>query len=728
VSISTTGSIPRRFIPPPRRDKKQSFARQNLRWNPITGALDPSAGFGQFGGCFDDFGHHFFSSNRSPVMFAVMPYEAVLRNPHAGITQGWERHRPERSRDARLSAATDPHHGRCPCRDEHGGWRARRLSRGSHAGVAQQYLAVPDPTGQLITRYQVTPNGASLKATRVGNHTEFFRSRDEWSRPVNVTTGPDGAMYVCDIYRRYIDHARFFPEEFAKTHDLRAGENEGRIWRIVPKGAEPRAISAAPKDPGKWLWHPNAWQVETGRRLLFESGHQEVAAPALATSEYDLLHWNGLSTLGMVEAILQAAASPEARVRFAAVIQLGRFGYSEETVRTACLKALAPDYEDVWMQRAVLSSAGKQCGMILAALLKEPKFAGTRSAAKSDFVRTLVAASTDPEDFRIALSTLEQDKGKLLWWKPAVLQGLAGKSSPQAAAEISALQAQADTIMTDPSAPSDQRLACISLLSQRSWDKAEPVVRKLLADGQPKDISDAALALLKKFSAEKTAPLLYELLPKAGPAARTDLVKLLTANGNTVRGFFERIERGEIPKAFVDAETRWRYLRPNQPLHDLAVKLFGSPSTDRAAVIASYADAAKAKGDATRGHQIFATVCIACHRIKGEGVDVAPDITDVRIKEKEALLSDILDPNRMVEARWMAYQIDTKDGRALTGLIAAETGAEVTLKSAGGYTEVIARSNIKEMKCLDISLMPTGLEGGINKEQMADLLAFLKSE
>jgi putative heme-binding domain-containing protein len=252
-------------------------------------------------------------------------------------------------------------------------------------------------------------------------------------------------------------------------------------------------------------------------------------------------------------------------------------------------------------------------------------------------------------------------------------------------------------------------------------------MRTLLDDHQPLEVSTAALGLLKKFPADKTAPLLYELLPKLGPNARLEVVKLLTS-GKTVKDFFERIDRGEVPKAFVDAETRWRYLRPNNPMYALAEKIFGKPSNDRAAVITAYADAAKTKGDAAKGHQIFATICIACHKLKGEGVDVAPDITDVKIKEKEALLSDILDPNRMVEARWMAYQIDTKDGRMVSGIVAGETSSEVTVKMAGGLTEVVPRANIAKMKCLDASLMPVGLEGGITKEQMADLLSFLKGE
>ncbi len=714
-------------------EQKQNFARSNLRWDPTTGTLEPSAGFGQYGGCFDDFGHHFFCSNRSPVMFAVMPQPAVTRNPLAGIAQGWEDIAPS-GPETRVYPLQLTH----TTADAHAGTNTAACGLGVYRGdlmpELRNQIFVCDPTGQLVTRYRVEPNGASLKATRVGDHSEFFRSRDEWCRPVNVTTGPDGAMYICDIYRRYIDHARFFPEEFAKTHDLRAGEHEGRIWRIVPKGSRPRQIQGASAHPGevaKWLWHPNAWQVETARRLLFETGQTELASPNLASSEFDLLNWNGVSTMGMMDAISAAAGHANARIRFAAVIQLGRFGYNDDTVCAACLKALAPDYEDVWMHRAVLSSTGSQAGRILAALLRDPKFAGTHTEAKAAFVRSLVTCAGSPEEFATALSVLDQQKGQLLWWKAALLQGLAGKSlkpHPEAATEIAALQAQADALLTEATAPLDQRLACISLLSQRPWDKAEPVVRALLAEGQPKEIADAAMALLKKFPADKTAPLLYELLPKLGPAARMDVVKLLTANGSTVRGFFERIERGEIPKAFVDAETRWRYLRPKQPLHELAVKLFGSPSADRAAVITQYADVLKTKGSADRGHQVFASVCVACHRLQNEGAEVGPPIADVRIKEKEALLSDILDPNRMVEARWMAYQIDTKDGRSLTGLIAAETASEVTLKAAGGFTEVLPRAAIKEMKCLDISLMPVGLEGGINKEQMADLLAYLKNE
>lgn len=92
-------------------------------------------------------------------------------------------------------------------------------------------------------------------------------------------------------------------------------------------------------------------------------------------------------------------------------------------------------------------------------------------------------------------------------------------------------------------------------------------------------------------------------------------------------------------------------------------------------------------------------------------VDVGPPLPDVLVKP--------------IEARWSAYQIDTKDGKQLMGLITGETSEAVTLTMMGGLKEVVQRSNIKTMKSLDRSLMPLGLEAGINKEQMSDLLAFL---
>ncbi len=703
-----------------------AVARCNFRWDPATGKVEATSGDGQYGGAFDDFGHHFFSSNRNPVMFAVMPYEAVIRNPRAGITQGWEDIAPFGG-DTRVYPVKITH----TTADAHAGTNTAACGLGVYRGDLMPELRnnvyVCEPTAQLVTRYIVEPSGASLKATRQGEHTEFFRSGDEWTRPVNFTTGPDGAIYICDMYRRYIDHARFFPEEFVKTHDMREGENQGRIWRVVPKGAKLRKIEAAPTDEAglkAWLGHENAWQRETARRLLAERGQEQPKVAYKPEAEGRRL-------------FLEIAGKPDGRGDAAQLIGL----------RVGAIQSMP---EDGWIAKAVLSASTVSSGAVLNGLLSQGRFATTYSAQRAETVRTLAsacAANGEEADFKQALLAFAGHEAEVTWWKPPFLQGL-GEGLPKsggklgvktlaelmakppapyadAAKEISALMALVETTAADAKAPLDARLAVLPLLAQRSWDKVQPIVREMLTSHQPPELAAAATALLKKYPLKTTTPLIYELLPKAGPSVKRDLVPMLAANAATALDFFKRMDKGEFSPALVDIETRWRWQRGTGELRDLAVKLFGQPSQDRAAVIAKYMDCTTKAGNAKKGQMVFASICIACHKYKGQGVDVGPDITDIKAKPPEALLSDILDPNRMFEARWCAYQIDTKDGRSLSGVVGSESADSVVLKMMGGIAETVQRSNIKEMKSLDRSLMPVGLETAVSKEQMVDLLAFL---
>jgi putative membrane-bound dehydrogenase-like protein len=644
----------------------------NFKWNPKTGEITPTGGKGQYGGAFDDWGHHFYCSNRNPLMFTVMPYEAMLRNPYAGITQVHEDIATPGA-DTRVYPLQITH----TTADAHAGTNTACSGLGVYRGHLMPELKnnvfVPDPTGQLVTRYKIEPNGASLKATRVGDRTEFFRSSDEWSRPVNFTTGPDGAIYICDIYRRWIDHARFFPEEFVKTHDMRQGENHGRIWRVVPKGTK----QLATKTPGQYHAIP---EVGWGN---VPADHADRAA---------FLKVPTITDVKELAAILTKHA------------------------------------DDQWLAKMVSSAASKQMGRVLSHL--GDSFFTTFSETRSTTVRTFAAGSladAEADDVKALLTLLQKQPGELLWWKPALLQGLAKlpKGHEDAAKEIAALQSKIDDIIADPKAPLDQRLAVLPLLASRKWAAVEPVMKNLLTSNQPTELTTAAVALLKKFSATSTSPLIYDLLPKAGPALKRDLVTILTANATTALELFKRMEKGEFPTAWVDVEKRWAYQRGKGEMAELAKKLFGEANSNRAAVVTAYLDAAKKPGDAKKGQQVFATICITCHKHGTMGVDVGPPLSDVKVKPPEALLSDILDPNRMFEARWSAYSVETKDGRTLSGLIQSETSDAVVLAMPGGAKETLSRSAIKDMKSLDRTLMPDGLEAAITKEQMSDLIAFL---
>ena len=86
----------------------------------------------------------------------------------------------------------------------------------------------------------------------------------------------------------------------------------------------------------------------------------------------------------------------------------------------------------------------------------------------------------------------------------------------------------------------------------------------------------------------------------------------------------------------------------------------------------------------------------------------------------------ILDPNRDVAPQYLQYKLRTKSGNVLDGLIAAESAASVSLKRAEGESTVVLRSEIDVLESTHLSLMPEGLEKGIDLRQMADLLRFIR--
>ena len=85
------------------------------------------------------------------------------------------------------------------------------------------------------------------------------------------------------------------------------------------------------------------------------------------------------------------------------------------------------------------------------------------------------------------------------------------------------------------------------------------------------------------------------------------------------------------------------------------------------------------KGDAERGKQVFAKTCAACHKVQGVGHDIGPNLAAMKARGPEAILLNVLDPNREVNPQYLSYAVLTTDGRQLTGMIAAETATSVTL-------------------------------------------------
>ncbi len=138
-------------------------------------------------------------------------------------------------------------------------------------------------------------------------------------------------------------------------------------------------------------------------------------------------------------------------------------------------------------------------------------------------------------------------------------------------------------------------------------------------------------------------------------------------------------------------------------------------------------------GDMDSGRKIFmaqgGAQCSSCHRVVGEGKDFGPDLSRVagKYQTREALLEQILQPNKVVEQPWQSHAIETKGGENFTGFIVSKNSSELDLKIADGAVVKIDPATILKDQPQNLSLMPEGLLQNLTAQEAADLIAFLAS-
>jgi putative heme-binding domain-containing protein len=154
------------------------------------------------------------------------------------------------------------------------------------------------------------------------------------------------------------------------------------------------------------------------------------------------------------------------------------------------------------------------------------------------------------------------------------------------------------------------------------------------------------------------------------------------------------------------------------------------PGADTSAAYAKFAWSTR--GDAARGLALFVDrarlACARCHRVRGEGGEVGPDLSDVGGKlPRDVLIESVLEPSRQMVEGYRTAVVATADGRVLTGIIRQESDSELTLIDTEGRRHVVRKTEIEERALSDASIMPAGLASRVSREEFADLIAYLES-
>lgn len=160
-----------------------------------------------------------------------------------------------------------------------------------------------------------------------------------------------------------------------------------------------------------------------------------------------------------------------------------------------------------------------------------------------------------------------------------------------------------------------------------------------------------------------------------------------------------------------------------------AAKILPPPEGRNAQPLPPVAELIKMKGDAANGETIFfrdTSLCANCHKIRDRGAEVGPNLSEIGSKlGKDALVEAILDPSAGISMGFETFHIELKNGDDLFGLIASETPEELSVKDSRGVLTRYRKSDVTRREKLTTSLMPSGLQASMSRQEFIDLLEFL---
>lgn len=249
-------------------------------------ATERTPGHGQWGIAKDDAGRIFTTTNSDPLRADLVPLHYGSRNPDLAWLVGVNE-RVSQDFDtwpSRITPGVNRGYQKGTLRDD---FTLARVTAACGPAIdrgglfpddARGNAFIAEPAGNLVKRCVLSePADGRLVGTAAYERREFLTSTDERFRPVNLGTGPDGALYVVDLYRGVIQHRVFVTSFLRKQVVARGLESPvglGRIWRIRPKGAplegRPALDRATDDQLVAALAHRNGWWRDTAQRLLVE--------------------------------------------------------------------------------------------------------------------------------------------------------------------------------------------------------------------------------------------------------------------------------------------------------------------------------------------------------------------------------------------------------------------------------------------------------------------------
>lgn len=639
---------------------------------------------------------------------------------------------------------------------------------------------IGDVGANLVHRKKLTEDGISFIAERTEPDVEFLTSSDNWFRPANFVNAPDGTLYILDMCRETIEHPASIPEDIKEFLDLESGHDKGRVYRLTPpnwkRPKTPKLGQATTAELVEALKSPHGWARDTAHRLIWERQDQAAIEPLrtlLASNPkpvtavlalHDLNDLNALTGADVIVGLKHA----DSRVREHSLRLAERFGDLQPSVLDAMLalindsslrvrwqltfslgelsspKALdglkqltAQAAIDPTIRAAWLSSVHRQSATLAADLLKTADDKSLpllvelirQVAAGSDTSATvpLIAGVLEPSDKKPRQVRLLEALGEGLRRRGSSLTAVTKTNESLAGRLTETFAALAEEALGTEQGYGG-REAGVRLLAYADGETALRVLPELFAPQTPPVLQQAAVKSLSVHAPAQVAETLLANWRGFGPAVRRDVVDTLVQSELGATQLLAAVAAGDVKPSEIERDKKQLLLNhPQEKVRANARKVLEVTAGNRKQIVDDYQAALTLEADAARGKQVFSKTCSVCHKVGSEGHEVGPDLASTQNKSIDDLLIALLDPNREAQPAFINYTAQTVDGKVFTGIISAENAASVTLKRSEAKQDVLQRDQLETLASSGQSLMPEGLEKDLTKQQVADVLAFIKS-
>ncbi len=665
-----------------------------------------------------------------------------------------------------------------------------------------------DAGPNVVRSYPVQPDGAGYKA-QINNVVEGVR--DQWFRPADVCTAPDGSLLVADWY-----------DPGVGGHQA-GDQNRGRIFRIAPPNTPYRtpkmdltttagaieALQSPNLSVRYWAWNKlhdlgtaaepelaKLYKTATDQRMkaralwllskLPRNRADQYIAAAMTDADPNLQitalravrEWN----IDVTPYVKQLMTSTNRQVLRECIIALRRSRSPEAPGLWAQL-ANRHDGQDRWYLEALGIGAEGQWDNYFAAWLKQTPDP-TTTAAGRDIVWRARTAESIPLLARLAGDPSVDVGQRLRYFRAfdfnpgatqksqallAILQANAG-STQAGAAEVNKLALRhldPAFVKTSPVA----QTALAKLLTEVYGSKEyielvaryEPVTenarlhqlalakyneglgrdasRQLLNQNgaalvwetiNGKDDTQAAnmLTAMRYVGSKASLDILktVALDAKRPVALRMEATRCIGRSGAGEDMILALLKSGEVTgdykKAAVEGVSgAWR----KAVRQEAASYLTGSTAAT-GQKIPAISEMMAMTGNAANGLTVFKANCAICHQVNGEGMNFGPKLSEIGSKlPKDGQYLAILYPDAGISFGYEGYEVKLKDGTTVTGIVASKTETDLQLNFPGGTSQQYKMANVRSMKKMDTSMMPSGLHESMTRQNLADLVEYLST-